>query len=58
MFKLSAYRIAGGRYIVESTGLKIQNITEEDNGEYQCRAEVQSDGRLDMRQITVEVHSE
>lgn len=46
----------GGRYIVEATGLRIQNITEEDNGEYQCRAEVQSDGRLDMRQITVEVH--
>lgn len=46
----------GGRYVVEDTGLKIKNITEEDNGEYQCRAEVQSDGRLDMRQIQVVVH--
>ena len=43
--------------MVQPSGLMIKNITEEDNGEYQCRAEVQADGRLDIRKISVVVHS-
>ena len=48
----------GGRYqFVEDSGLRIVNITESDNGEYTCRAEVDAEGRYDERKITVEVHS-
>ena len=42
---------------MNSQGLTVKNITEDDNGEYQCRAEVQTNGRLDMKEIEVIVHS-
>jgi neurocan core protein len=46
----------GGRYSYENEGLRILNITEEDNGDYVCRAEVAVDGRLKEKEITVIVH--
>jgi len=48
----------GGRYIEELTGIRIKNITLDDNGEYTCRAEVEGDGRYNERKIHVLVHSE
>jgi len=47
----------GGRYTQDMYGLRIQNITTGDDGIYNCRAEVDSDGRYDERPITVEVYS-
>ena len=49
---------SGGRYSYITEGLRINNITEADNGLYSCRAEVATEGRFDSRPITVEVHSE
>ena len=49
---------SGPRYNVTQTGLTIRNITEEDNGEYTCQAEVEAMGRLLERKIAVAVHSE
>jgi len=46
----------GGRYTYEKKGLRIENITEEDNGQYTCRAEVPADGRYGEKNIIVEVH--
>jgi len=46
----------GGRYEYQYEGLKIMNITEEDNGRYICRAEVAAEGRLKEKQIDVEAH--
>jgi len=46
----------GGRYENEIDGLRIMNITEEDNGRYICRAEVAAEGRLKEKQIDVEAH--
>jgi len=43
---------------MDSNGLRIRNITEADNGEYTCRAEVKSEGRYDEKRITVFVHSQ
>jgi len=48
---------AGGRYEKVTDGLRITNITLNDNGEYTCRAEVETDGRYDERKINVAVHS-
>jgi len=46
------------RYQIDvANGLRISNITTNDNGEYTCRAEVDADGRYDERKIAVEVHS-
>ena len=48
----------GGRYqFVKEQGMRITNITTADDGEYTCRAEVDSDGRYDERKINVSVHS-
>lgn len=48
----------GSRYrLDEVNGLRISNITTGDDGEYTCRAEVDSEGRYDERKITVSVHS-
>lgn len=47
--------ISGGRYIPTPNGLLIANITDEDNGEYLCRAEIPSTGRYEEHRITVEV---
>ena len=49
---------ADARYSMDSRGLTIRNITQADNGEYKCRAEVKSEGRYDERLITVAVHSQ
>lgn len=49
--------LTGNRYILEQGGLKIVNISEDDNGRYVCRAEVQQDARYDFKDIDVVVHS-
>lgn len=46
----------GGRYNIYNKGLCIENITEEDNGEYFCNGMVDVDGRWDSRKILVEVY--
>lgn len=43
-------------YILEQDGLKIMNISEDDNGRYVCRAEVPLDARFDFRNVDVVVH--
>ena len=50
--------LAGARYSIEPNGLKIRNVTRQDNGEYTCRAEVKDEGRYNERTITVTVHSQ
>jgi len=42
---------------VKPRGLLIRNVTEADNGDYTCRAEVEAEGRYDERKITLAVHS-
>lgn len=49
---------AGGRYRVVDKGLHISNVTEADNGDYTCRAEVETDGRYDERRLALKVHSQ
>ena len=41
----------------ENEGLFIDNITEEDNGLYECKAEVEARGSVDVAPIHVEVYS-
>lgn len=49
---------AGSRYQFDKrNGLRIRNITQADDGEYTCRAEVDAEGRYDERKINVSVHS-
>ena len=48
---------ADGRFSLSNKGLIINNITQADNGEYTCRAEVEADGRYEERKVAVEVHS-
>ena len=46
------------RYTIDpAVGLRIKMITEDDNGNYECRAEVAATGRFDKRDISVVVHS-
>jgi neurocan core protein len=48
---------AEGKYEVDpKLGLWIKNITQADDGDYTCRAEVEAEGRYDQRKITVTVH--
>jgi len=54
---LSCYLIAGDRHEMMEDGIVIKNITMADDGEYTCRAEVETDGRYDERKIIVAVHS-
>ena len=42
---------------MKQRGLLIRNVTEADNGDYTCRAEVEAEGRYDERKITLVVHS-
>jgi Immunoglobulin I-set domain len=48
---------SGGRYKVVDKGLQITNVTENDNGDYTCRAEVEAEGRYDERRLSLIVHS-
>lgn len=45
----------GGRYIVNTRGLQIKNVQQEDDGVYTCRAVVIETGELAERNIKVEV---
>jgi hypothetical protein len=42
---------------VVDKGLQITNVTENDNGDYTCRAEVEAEGRYDERRLSLIVHS-
>lgn len=44
------------RYTATADGLRISNITMADDGDYTCRAEVETDGRYDEKKIVVNVH--
>ena len=48
---------AGGRYKVDTDGLAITDISQEDDGLYICRAVVGVTGRLKKEEIKVEVYS-
>ncbi len=50
--------VSGGRYVLEQGGLRVLNITEEDDGVYLCMAEVPAEGQYQDREITVVVYSE
>ena len=41
------------KYQYEEDGLRINNINPSDNGTYECRAEVDSQGNLKIRLITL-----
>ncbi len=47
---------AGDKYDFLDDGLLVRGITEEDNGDYVCNAEVLEMGATDERVIKVEVH--
>lgn len=46
-----------GRFAQDVTGLWIKNITKDDDGLYYCRAEVDTEGRYNEKEINVIVHS-
>jgi len=54
---MMAVYAVGGRYIQNTYGLFIQNITAADDGIYYCRAEVDAEGRYNERAIEVIVYS-
>ena len=43
------------KYRYEPDGLRIYNVVPGDNGTYECRAEVDSQGNLKIRMITLDV---
>lgn len=47
----------GGRFVKDTDGLLIQNVTAEDDGIYKCRAIVLDTGNIQDRDIRVEVCS-
>lgn len=47
----------GGRFIKDTDGLLIQNVTAEDDGIYKCRAIVLDTGNIQDRDIRVEVRA-
>ena len=51
-------KLSTERYTKVEDGLLIKNITTEDDGIYQCSANVENDGRFDFKTIKVEVHGE
>lgn len=47
----------GGRYIIDPLeGLRIKNVTEADNGVYECRGENDQTGKVNKVDITVVIH--
>lgn len=55
-WKFRGVRLTSDRYIEDFYGLRIRNITLEDEGLYYCCAEVESSGRYLERQINVIVY--
>ena len=53
---LFEFTVSVDRYSTDIYGLRIRNITTDDNGLYYCRAEVDSDGRYDEKAIQVTVY--
>jgi hypothetical protein len=49
--------VIGDKYEFQEDGLLVRGITEKDNGDYVCHAEVLEMGSTDERSIKVEVHS-
>jgi len=48
--------LSGDRYVIESDGLLIKSINQEDAGTYTCRARVSETGNLEERDIRLEVN--
>ena len=47
--------VAGGRYVIETDGLLIKQISRPDGGTYTCRARVPQTGELEERNIVLDV---
>lgn len=52
---MNFFSILDNHYVVETDGLLIKNVTESDDGVYNCRAIVITSGELNDRSIRVEV---
>ena len=49
------YFLTGDRYVIETDGLLIKRVNQDDAGTYTCRARVLETGSLEERDIKMEV---